>query len=199
MANAPPDWLIQTWFAGNHSDIGGSYPETESRLSDIALKWMAKEAEGLPYPVIIDWDKLHLFPDAAAMQHCEIAAVRDLYPSWFFPLTGGDLGMRSRAQISCWKPATRAFSGVLTYISRMPIGVQVAVDIPGGRVPGQDDGGYETSERYSEYGHPDHVLTSSPADPLPSGRRSPSLAKVRKVQASYIHHGPWPLALGAES
>ena len=74
----------------------------------------------------------------------------------------------------------------------MPVGVQVAVDIPGGRVPGQDDGGYETSEHYSEYyGHPDHVLTSSPADPLPTGRRSPSLAKVRKVQASYIRirHG----------
>ena len=25
----------QVWFAGNHSDIGGSYPENESRLSDI--------------------------------------------------------------------------------------------------------------------------------------------------------------------
>ena len=64
------------------------------------------------------------------------------------------------------------------YISRMPVGVQVAVDIPGGRVPGQDDGGYESSEHYSEYyGHPDHVLTSSPADPLPTGRRSPSLSQ----------------------
>jgi Uncharacterized alpha/beta hydrolase domain (DUF2235) len=30
----------QTWFAGNHADVGGSYPENESRLSDIALKWM---------------------------------------------------------------------------------------------------------------------------------------------------------------
>jgi uncharacterized protein (DUF2235 family) len=31
----------QVWFAGNHSDIGGSYPENESRLSDISLHWMA--------------------------------------------------------------------------------------------------------------------------------------------------------------
>ena len=27
-------------FAGNHADIGGSYPEDECRLSDIALGWM---------------------------------------------------------------------------------------------------------------------------------------------------------------
>jgi uncharacterized protein (DUF2235 family) len=84
-ANAPPDWLVQMWFAGNHSDIGGSYPETESRLSDIALEWMAKEAEGVPQPLIVDWTKLNLFPDAAGMQHCEIERVRDLYPSWFPP------------------------------------------------------------------------------------------------------------------
>jgi len=30
----------QVWFAGNHSDVGGSYPENESRLSDITLKWI---------------------------------------------------------------------------------------------------------------------------------------------------------------
>jgi uncharacterized protein (DUF2235 family) len=73
--NAPDDWLIQRWFAGNHSDIGGSYPETESRLSDIALQWMAREAE--VRGMIIDWDKMHLFPDAAGMQHCEVTAIRE--------------------------------------------------------------------------------------------------------------------------
>src|SRR3954453_19280166 len=30
----------QVWFEGNHADIGGSYPENESRLSDIALDWI---------------------------------------------------------------------------------------------------------------------------------------------------------------
>ncbi|WP_354105416.1 DUF2235 domain-containing protein [Bradyrhizobium sp. LB14.3] len=35
-----PDWLQQVWFAGNHSDVGGSYPENEARLSDISLGWM---------------------------------------------------------------------------------------------------------------------------------------------------------------
>lgn len=38
-------YLKQLWFAGNHSDIGGSYPENESRLSDIALNWMVCEAK----------------------------------------------------------------------------------------------------------------------------------------------------------
>ncbi|WP_338696226.1 MULTISPECIES: phospholipase effector Tle1 domain-containing protein [Bradyrhizobium] len=27
------NWLQQVWFAGSHSDVGGSYPENEGRLS----------------------------------------------------------------------------------------------------------------------------------------------------------------------
>src|SRR6516225_4601020 len=34
----------QVWFAGVHSDVGGSYPEAESGLSKIALRWMLDEA-----------------------------------------------------------------------------------------------------------------------------------------------------------
>jgi hypothetical protein len=82
VAKARPDWMISRWFAGNHSDIGGSYPETESRLSDIALKWMAQQAEAVPNGVVIDWTKLNTFPDPSGMQHCEVTAVRDLYPAW---------------------------------------------------------------------------------------------------------------------
>lgn len=40
--------LVQWWFAGNHSDVGGSYPEVESRLSDIALSWMIEQATVIP-------------------------------------------------------------------------------------------------------------------------------------------------------
>ena len=36
----------QVWFAGTHSDVGGSYDERESGLSQIALKWMIEEALG---------------------------------------------------------------------------------------------------------------------------------------------------------
>ena len=35
----------EVWFAGVHSDVGGSYPEAESQLSKLALRWMLCEAE----------------------------------------------------------------------------------------------------------------------------------------------------------
>ena len=37
--------LKQVWFAGVHSDVGGSYVEAESGLSKIALRWMLCEAQ----------------------------------------------------------------------------------------------------------------------------------------------------------
>jgi uncharacterized protein (DUF2235 family) len=37
--------LKEVWFAGVHSDVGGSYPESESQLSKLALRWMLCEAE----------------------------------------------------------------------------------------------------------------------------------------------------------
>src|SRR5437870_2591404 len=52
----------QFWFAGNHSDIGGSYPENESRLSDISLKWMTQAAETIPSGLKIDRSVLQLYP-----------------------------------------------------------------------------------------------------------------------------------------
>lgn len=84
--------LLQWWFAGNHSDIGGSYPEPESRLSDIALEWMCREAISVPDglltgPIFVDGEKLqgsgnigqalYIYPDAAGLQHCEVAGMRD--------------------------------------------------------------------------------------------------------------------------
>ena len=36
--------LKQVWFPGVHEDVGGGYPEAESGLSKIALKWMLTEA-----------------------------------------------------------------------------------------------------------------------------------------------------------
>jgi uncharacterized protein (DUF2235 family) len=64
----------QVWFPGNHSDIGGSYPENESRLSDIALGWMIEVATAVPHPIQIDWSVLRLHPDPGGMQHDECRA-----------------------------------------------------------------------------------------------------------------------------
>lgn len=72
-----PEPFVQLWFAGNHSDIGGSYPETESRLSDIALEWMVGETRSLPHGLLIDARRFHLFPSAAGLQHDEVAAMND--------------------------------------------------------------------------------------------------------------------------
>jgi uncharacterized protein (DUF2235 family) len=84
--------LSQAWFAGNHSDIGGSYPETESRLSDISLQWMLEEILKLDHPIkfgpvtvndevvagtAATGTPLHLYPDATSMQHSEIAGTQD--------------------------------------------------------------------------------------------------------------------------
>jgi hypothetical protein len=66
-AKTEPSWLEQLWFAGNHSDIGGSFPENESRLSDAALEWMRDEAKALGLKV--DDAVLHVFPSPNGMQH----------------------------------------------------------------------------------------------------------------------------------
>ncbi len=64
-----PEWFQQIWFSGCHSDVGGSYLEEESRLSDIPLKWMLEAAVsvGLAYDPAV----LRLYPDALGMQHDE--------------------------------------------------------------------------------------------------------------------------------
>lgn len=77
-----PEPFVQLWFAGNHSNIGGSYAEEESRLSDVALDWMIGEATTLPSPIMVDRTRLQLFPRAHGMQHSEVETMLDRYPSW---------------------------------------------------------------------------------------------------------------------
>jgi uncharacterized protein (DUF2235 family) len=73
-----PEPLVQLWFAGNHSDIGGSYPEEESRLSDIALQWMVDETQSMPHRLLISRRRLHAFPAADGLQHDEVANMNDV-------------------------------------------------------------------------------------------------------------------------
>ena len=46
--------IEQVWFAGVHSDVGGSY--TEANLSDIALKWMLEKAQANGLRLKPEWD-----------------------------------------------------------------------------------------------------------------------------------------------
>ncbi|MEP1230245.1 MAG: DUF2235 domain-containing protein [Litorimonas sp.] len=66
-----PEWLKQVWFAGCHSDIGGSYDESEARLSDIALEWMVEELEECVPDIQIRKELLVCSPDALGLQHRE--------------------------------------------------------------------------------------------------------------------------------
>jgi hypothetical protein len=74
----------QVWFPGVHADVGGGYPENESRLSDITLKWMLAAASIIPNGIKHDGAVLRLFPDPTGPQHDECKAghwqkrVRDL-------------------------------------------------------------------------------------------------------------------------
>lgn len=65
--NATGQTLEQIWFAGVHSNVGGSYPKTG--LSDIPLLWMIHKAESCGLEV--DHTRLekenHLTPDASGV------------------------------------------------------------------------------------------------------------------------------------
>ncbi len=75
-----PLWLEQLWFAGCHSDIGGSYAEDESRLSDIALGWMVGELRACVPSIVITEELLVTTPDALGLQHDEIWMTQ----RWYF-------------------------------------------------------------------------------------------------------------------
>ncbi len=51
----PGQTIKQVWFSGVHSDVGGSYTESDSGLSKIALEWMLCEA--LPFGLLVDSQK----------------------------------------------------------------------------------------------------------------------------------------------
>lgn len=68
----------EVWFAGVHSDVGGSYPEDESQLSKIALKWMLEEAELAQLKIdshrkaqILGPNKAYVAPDATTKNQHE--------------------------------------------------------------------------------------------------------------------------------
>jgi uncharacterized protein (DUF2235 family) len=64
----------QVWFSGNHADIGGGYHENESRLSDVALKWMLACVSTTPNGIKYDSSVLRLHADPAGIQHDEVKA-----------------------------------------------------------------------------------------------------------------------------
>lgn len=80
--NQVPRWQKQVWFAGCHSDIGGSYLESESRLSDIALSWMVEELQECVPEVQVNENILQTFGDHRGLQHEERWMVKALGWQW---------------------------------------------------------------------------------------------------------------------
>ncbi len=84
--------IKQVWFAGVHSDVGGSYAESQSGLSKIALEWMLREA-GL-FGLKIDPAKAStvLGKNPAEPKYAKPDAKGELHPSlhgafwWFLEL-----------------------------------------------------------------------------------------------------------------
>lgn len=60
--------IKQMWFAGVHSDVGGSY--RERGLSDITLSWIVEEARQIETPLLVE--PLKLAPDPLGLQHDEL-------------------------------------------------------------------------------------------------------------------------------
>ena len=96
-----PQDIKQVWFAGVHSDIGGSYSEAESGLSKLTLEWMLREASlaglivdsaraavmlgRMPLP---DGERPYVEPNPAACLHNSLTAA--WWPVEFLPHTHYD-------------------------------------------------------------------------------------------------------------
>jgi uncharacterized protein (DUF2235 family) len=63
----PRDKVLQVWFSGGHSDVGGGYPD--AGLSDIALQWMAEEIKEIDKQFPFDLSKLDPNPAPNFKQH----------------------------------------------------------------------------------------------------------------------------------
>ncbi|MEI8114372.1 MAG: DUF2235 domain-containing protein [Bacteroidia bacterium] len=74
--------LEQVWFAGIHSDVGGGYPEKETGLSDIALKWMHEKAESCH----LNFGNLLLNPNPLASMHQSYTGYYKLKAKFYRPI-----------------------------------------------------------------------------------------------------------------
>lgn len=71
--------ILQVWFAGVHSDVGGSYAQSESGPAIDAFKWILEEAES--DGLTINDEKRQAVLGGASSKHAVIAAMnRSAYP-----------------------------------------------------------------------------------------------------------------------
>jgi uncharacterized protein (DUF2235 family) len=97
----PPPHIEQRWFAGVHTDIGGG--SGDSRVSDIALHWMAGQAEkrglaiaGLP-PLQGDEARVNINPPKITLAYALYRLVRPF--KHYRPIGSGPMEKKSRAGV----------------------------------------------------------------------------------------------------
>jgi uncharacterized protein (DUF2235 family) len=87
--NNPAQSVEEVWFAGVHSDVGGSYPEPESQLSKLALRWMLCEA--LPAGLRVDLQRQadilggkppYVAPSPSGMMHSSLHGIWNVAEVW---------------------------------------------------------------------------------------------------------------------
>src|SRR6266566_435638 len=101
--------LKQVWFAGVHSDVGGSYAEAESGLSKIALRWILCESQSagllLDPPKVIDvlgGEVPYVPPDPKGQLHKSLHGfwwLGEFWPKLFFHPVPGQSGPQWRRGI----------------------------------------------------------------------------------------------------
>jgi uncharacterized protein (DUF2235 family) len=116
--------IRQVWFAGVHSDVGGSYPEATAGLSKIALEWMVLEAEaagllidgaraelvlGNTKPVPYDFMPDYVRPDNSMLPHNSLHGLwwaLECIPRKFWTASGArwgfPLGRRRQIPVGSW-------------------------------------------------------------------------------------------------
>lgn len=80
--------LEQEWFPGVHSDVGGGYPQSETGLSDAALKWMLEKAQSCG----LSFEPIAMNADSLAPMHESYKGFYKLQPKLFRPIGVADPG-----------------------------------------------------------------------------------------------------------
>jgi uncharacterized protein (DUF2235 family) len=144
-ARSGPKDLKQVWFVGFHGDVGGGYPETESGLSKIALRWMLREAEAAG--LLVDAVRRDAAiaagqgPDPDGQMHDELAAhlywrLLEYVPKYHFDYATGAESLRANSSRRRWLPPKSLIHESVFqragYAPRLPTDHEVSHDLPAG-------------------------------------------------------------------
>ncbi|KAF2424255.1 hypothetical protein EJ08DRAFT_652495 [Tothia fuscella] len=84
---SPTQTLTQCWFAGAHSDCGGSY--VDCRAADISLTWMiSKLSKFISFDVIVLKEQYHKLGSADSKRPWACGQIHDPFATWYKKIGG---------------------------------------------------------------------------------------------------------------